>query len=204
MGHRQAWVWQDEWYGLKIDDIRQLEEETQRLLAVKMKRVTDHALSNAPSDRESDQECGFANEKSRGSVIYVQDNNNDLPHSSKLELLSKVSVEENDIDIPPSLVSITVEKYGFDSDDPSQAHSGRHVGNREMSSTSRKPSLGPECNGSFRHDLISTAESSVGHRLSNADVLKGWHMTSIETTYSDSGEDEFFDAQGKVCYCTNL
>ncbi|XP_024918241.1 membrane-associated phosphatidylinositol transfer protein 2 isoform X2 [Cynoglossus semilaevis] len=34
--HRQAWCWQDEWYGLTIDDIRQLELETQLALAKKM------------------------------------------------------------------------------------------------------------------------------------------------------------------------
>ncbi|XP_067339676.1 membrane-associated phosphatidylinositol transfer protein 2-like isoform X2 [Channa argus] len=34
--HRQAWCWQDEWYGLTIEDIRQLELETQVALAKKM------------------------------------------------------------------------------------------------------------------------------------------------------------------------
>ncbi|XP_031611178.1 membrane-associated phosphatidylinositol transfer protein 2 isoform X2 [Oreochromis aureus] len=34
--HRQAWCWQDEWYGLTIEDIRQLELETQVALARKM------------------------------------------------------------------------------------------------------------------------------------------------------------------------
>ncbi|XP_052317479.1 membrane-associated phosphatidylinositol transfer protein 2-like isoform X5 [Oncorhynchus keta] len=34
--HRQAWCWQDQWYGLTIEDIRQLELETQLALAQKM------------------------------------------------------------------------------------------------------------------------------------------------------------------------
>ncbi|XP_043923852.1 membrane-associated phosphatidylinositol transfer protein 2 isoform X4 [Protopterus annectens] len=34
--HRQAWCWQDEWYGLTIEDIRQLEREAQLMLAQKM------------------------------------------------------------------------------------------------------------------------------------------------------------------------
>lgn len=34
--HRQAWCWQDEWYGLTMEDIRQLELETQLALAMKM------------------------------------------------------------------------------------------------------------------------------------------------------------------------
>uniref|UniRef100_A0A672I8I5 Phosphatidylinositol transfer protein membrane associated 2 n=1 Tax=Salarias fasciatus TaxID=181472 RepID=A0A672I8I5_SALFA len=34
--HRQAWCWQDEWFGLTMEDIRQLELETQLALAQKM------------------------------------------------------------------------------------------------------------------------------------------------------------------------
>ncbi|KAK7476710.1 hypothetical protein BaRGS_00032047, partial [Batillaria attramentaria] len=34
--HRQAWCWQDEYYGLTMDDIRRLERETQLHLAEKM------------------------------------------------------------------------------------------------------------------------------------------------------------------------
>lgn len=37
--HRQAWAWQDEWVGLTIDDIRQLERETQQILRKKLGRV---------------------------------------------------------------------------------------------------------------------------------------------------------------------
>lgn len=34
--HRQAWAWQDEYFGLTIDDIRLLEQETQEALKAKM------------------------------------------------------------------------------------------------------------------------------------------------------------------------
>ncbi|XP_055846673.1 protein retinal degeneration B isoform X2 [Episyrphus balteatus] len=34
--HRQAWAWQDEWYGLTIEDIRKIEHQTQLALAKKM------------------------------------------------------------------------------------------------------------------------------------------------------------------------
>lgn len=175
MGHRQAWVWQDEWYGLTIDDIRQLEEETQRVLAKKMGKIPEH-LNNTPSDRESDQEVGFANDKGRGSVVYVQENHN----SSKLELISKASLDENEGVISPPPVSITVEKFGFDKDER------------------RKNSYGFECNGLGQRDFSSTADNSVGRGLSRADIVKGWHMSAIEANGSDSDNDEFFDAQGMI------
>lgn len=34
--HRQAWAWQDEWYGLTMDDIREIERQTQLALQRKM------------------------------------------------------------------------------------------------------------------------------------------------------------------------
>lgn len=43
--HRQAWCWQDEWYGLQISDIRRLELETQKALAEKMHFSSDNEES---------------------------------------------------------------------------------------------------------------------------------------------------------------
>lgn len=34
--HRQAWAWQDEWFGLTMDDIRQIEKQTQEALKMTM------------------------------------------------------------------------------------------------------------------------------------------------------------------------
>ncbi|XP_071776515.1 membrane-associated phosphatidylinositol transfer protein 2-like isoform X1 [Centroberyx gerrardi] len=59
--HRQAWCWQDEWYGLTIEDIRQLELETQLALATKMAQFSQadeatEANGGAPSP-DKDQEA---------------------------------------------------------------------------------------------------------------------------------------------------
>ncbi|XP_027129492.1 membrane-associated phosphatidylinositol transfer protein 2 isoform X3 [Larimichthys crocea] len=58
--HRQAWCWQDEWYGLTMEDIRQLELETQLALATKMGQFSQpeeatEANGGAPSP-DKDQE----------------------------------------------------------------------------------------------------------------------------------------------------
>ena len=34
--HRQAWAWQDEWHGLTMEDIREIERQTQLALQAKM------------------------------------------------------------------------------------------------------------------------------------------------------------------------
>ena len=78
MGHRQAWVWQDEWYGLTIADIRKLERETQRMLAKKMGNASDPNLSNLEYDDSTLKRRPLMN--TSGSTI---------------ELLSQESVEVN-------------------------------------------------------------------------------------------------------------
>ncbi|XP_061657185.1 membrane-associated phosphatidylinositol transfer protein 2-like [Syngnathoides biaculeatus] len=61
--HRQAWCWQDEWYGLTMEDIRQLELETQLALAKKMAQYSrsEEAISEtnghpAAQDRDGDED----------------------------------------------------------------------------------------------------------------------------------------------------
>ncbi|XP_049661821.1 membrane-associated phosphatidylinositol transfer protein 2 isoform X5 [Accipiter gentilis] len=56
--HRQAWCWQDEWYGLTIEDIRQLEKEAQLMLAQKMAQfcgendTEQHGVKDTPAEKD--------------------------------------------------------------------------------------------------------------------------------------------------------
>ncbi|XP_065502599.1 membrane-associated phosphatidylinositol transfer protein 2 isoform X5 [Caloenas nicobarica] len=56
--HRQAWCWQDEWYGLTIEDIRQLEKEAQLMLAQKMAQfcsendTEQHGAKDNPGEKD--------------------------------------------------------------------------------------------------------------------------------------------------------
>ena len=63
---------------------------------------------------------------------------------------------------------------------------------------SRRISYDLECNGFGQKDLSPTADSSAARELSKEDMLKGWRMSTIETAESDSGDEEFFDAQGRI------
>uniref|UniRef100_A0A6Q2WXQ0 DDHD domain-containing protein n=1 Tax=Esox lucius TaxID=8010 RepID=A0A6Q2WXQ0_ESOLU len=70
--HRQAWCWQDEWYGLTIEDIRQLELETQLALARKMAHHTEEGgaeTNGSPTSPDLDQEGEKAlGEAARGEL----------------------------------------------------------------------------------------------------------------------------------------
>ncbi|KAM9526488.1 membrane-associated phosphatidylinositol transfer protein 2 isoform 6-T8 [Guaruba guarouba] len=58
--HRQAWCWQDEWYGLTIEDIRQLEKEAQLMLAQKMAQfcsendAEQHSVKEGPGEKDAE------------------------------------------------------------------------------------------------------------------------------------------------------
>ncbi|XP_069557682.1 membrane-associated phosphatidylinositol transfer protein 2-like isoform X1 [Brachyistius frenatus] len=54
--HRQAWCWQDEWYGLTIEDIRQLELETQLALAKKMAQYSLNEEGGAETNSVSQEQ----------------------------------------------------------------------------------------------------------------------------------------------------
>ncbi|CAL8342858.1 unnamed protein product [Lota lota] len=71
--HRQAWCWQDEWYGLTMEDIRQLELETQLALATKMAQFSQaeeaaeaHGGSSSPGEKEKEAVSGMEAEERAG------------------------------------------------------------------------------------------------------------------------------------------
>lgn len=59
--HRQAWCWQDEWYGLNMDNIRELEKEAQLMLSRKMAQFNEEdkgAAELAKNEAAQDQASG--------------------------------------------------------------------------------------------------------------------------------------------------
>lgn len=42
--HKQAWAWQDEWHGLTMADIREIEKQTQLALKRKMGQTEDDEI----------------------------------------------------------------------------------------------------------------------------------------------------------------
>ena len=54
--HRQAWAWQDEWVGLTIEDIRQLEKETQLILRRKLGKEVVEEEDEEKAEEKKDKE----------------------------------------------------------------------------------------------------------------------------------------------------
>ncbi|XP_045880855.1 membrane-associated phosphatidylinositol transfer protein 2 isoform X8 [Meles meles] len=68
--HRQAWCWQDEWYGLNMENIRELEKEAQLMLSRKMAQFSEdgeEAADLAEDEAGQAQLPGDAPQPSSGS-----------------------------------------------------------------------------------------------------------------------------------------
>uniref|UniRef100_A0A665WDM1 Phosphatidylinositol transfer protein membrane associated 2 n=1 Tax=Echeneis naucrates TaxID=173247 RepID=A0A665WDM1_ECHNA len=65
--HRQAWCWQDEWYGLTIEDIRQLELETQLALAMKMAQ-----FSQAEEATETNGDAPSPDQEAKEAISSIE------------------------------------------------------------------------------------------------------------------------------------
>lgn len=64
--HRQAWAWQDEWFGLTMEDIREFERETQLLLQRKM------GLESGDDDEDGKlKKCVVASWSVITSILYI-------------------------------------------------------------------------------------------------------------------------------------
>ena len=80
--HIQAWVWQDEWVGLTMDDIRRIEQETQELLKKTMAQDGQNALTDSPSQETNLAAAASGGAQSSGAATPS------VCFSNKLSLLS--------------------------------------------------------------------------------------------------------------------
>ncbi|XP_064424229.1 membrane-associated phosphatidylinositol transfer protein 2 isoform X2 [Latimeria chalumnae] len=77
--HRQAWCWQDEWYGLTMEDIRQLERETQLMLAKRMAQFScnenemeQNGAKESPTEKDQEAKT-IPSVDAEGSTVNVND-----------------------------------------------------------------------------------------------------------------------------------
>ncbi|KAF6024508.1 PITPNM2 [Bugula neritina] len=116
--HRQAWAWQDEWHGLTIDDIRDLEMQTQQALAQKM----EHAVEDSPQQHPFSEIHSDTADSS--TTLDSSANNNSSPDDAAYSAFRRVHSDTpsaNPVLESPSQLSriswSSLEKVNEDSDD---------------------------------------------------------------------------------------
>ena len=89
--HSQAWTWQDEWFGLTMEDIRAIEKETAEML----RKTMGGGLSGEEGGDEGEYRAGFDLESSAQVEVDVSGNNTTKAQFS--------SIEYSEADVPKIL-----------------------------------------------------------------------------------------------------
>lgn len=142
--HRQVWTWQDEWYGLTIEEIRRLEQETAHALASKMVEVTpDFRRPPVISENGSDPIWFHMDESPHSSDRAHEPMSNCVPTSSSS--LSAVQDDPEGKNVWWTLKTLEThgpdtsdyEPYNIDDDTASfvSCQSAMSVQSRHMSAT---------------------------------------------------------------------
>lgn len=170
--HRQAWAWQDEWVGLTMEDIRQIERETQEALAKKMAVHT-----------------GLSFEEEEGA----------LAHSCSASSIPKVDLnvidKDNEVTVADPAVPPRSRARGHSPpkelpnvpapSSPRVLADGRHAGRKSWTRSNSKGAL---------HSPSGSSTQSFDLQLSN------WRMESIVRESDSSSNEEFFDAEDEFGY----
>ncbi|CAG0897738.1 unnamed protein product [Cyprideis torosa] len=95
--HKQAWVWQDEWVDLTMEDIREIERETQEVLAKRMGATEEENKTLEESEREESDgaEIGPSGD---GPSILVSASSSLAASSERRDSKKRVSIADGTLD----------------------------------------------------------------------------------------------------------
>ncbi|XP_034941683.1 protein retinal degeneration B isoform X2 [Chelonus insularis] len=178
--HRQAWAWQDEWIGLTMDDIREIERQTQLALQRKM--------AAAETGEEVD---GYEDKNGEANTSAPTPQDNDV---AKTLAATLGSIEKNeDLQSPPSIrkpSEIPVISTNNSEADISPEDSPTTVLPPTRSHTSDEK---PEVKKHWKHTnhILHSPSSAKSFDIQ----IANWRMESIVRESESGSEDEFFDCQ---------
>lgn len=194
--HRQAWAWMDEWWGLTIEDIRNIEKETQSLLAKKYGQgETEEDSAKSPENAEG--ESGIPHSPSSMSS----------DRTPNLEQLSKCNSFRTSNDLgDQSQVICEGDLVANNSVNSNNNNNNNNESEDNLSGLGSSPKLKRrELNVSLDSVLIDDSRkrgswSRSGSRNTlNSQNQASWRMESIRRDSDTSGsDDEFFDCQEEL------
>ncbi|XP_052864610.1 protein retinal degeneration B [Anopheles cruzii] len=217
--HRQAWAWQDEWYGLSMEAIREIERQTQ--LALKRKMGNDDATDgNDAGDEEEEEE----EEEEEAGLQYVHEHDN--RSSNKIYSLEKTNENSTPrMDKRDNIPVITTGEYGddgggrrgqrIDSGDNQRQGDAKRVGDANDSDDGGEYGEGLEIGADgtrgsssqggsslLRKQHHSGSKSKLHSPLGSAQSfdlqVANWRMEKLEVDSKSGSEEEFFDCVGEL------
>ncbi|XP_015115012.1 protein retinal degeneration B isoform X2 [Diachasma alloeum] len=185
--HRQAWAWQDEWIGLTMEDIREIERQTQEALKKKMAALEAAERGESMENYEDEN----YDEDSKSNSVATPQEQTDV---AKTLAATLGSIEKNeDPQSPPSIrkpSDIPIINTNMSSEGDATP---------DDSPTQQLPSSkAPEDKSDFNKKPWKRTSQTI-HSPSSAksfDIqIANWRMESIVRESESGSEDEFFDCQ---------
>ncbi|XP_076290139.1 retinal degeneration B isoform X3 [Lasioglossum baleicum] len=177
--HKQAWAWQDEWNGLTMEDIREIEKQTQLALQKRMGAVeggeesTDDNQDNATSNttpQDSERQVAATLAATLGSI----EKNEDLQSPPSMRKSS---------DIGMSNTAGSSEGEISPEDSPTEVP--------ELRSAPAEDKADPKKSWKKNKATIHSPSSNKSFDMQ----IANWRMESIVRESESGSEEEFFDCQ---------
>ncbi|XP_070143947.1 protein retinal degeneration B isoform X2 [Drosophila kikkawai] len=183
--HRQAWAWQDEWHGLTIEDIRELERQTQLALAKKM-----GGGEECSDDSTSEPYMSTAASTAAASTSGSEQRKKSAP------AIPPIVTQQ-----PPSAEASSDEEEGEgeeeDDDEDENDAIGRGVDlTTAQGSTSAQRSRSQSiqmANNKAKFGSKGALHSPVGSAHSFDLQVANWRMERLEVDSKSNSDEEFFD-----------
>ncbi|KAH8256670.1 hypothetical protein KR026_012524 [Drosophila bipectinata] len=193
--HRQAWAWQDEWHGLTIEDIRELERQTQLALAKKMgggeecsdDSVSEPYVSTATSAVASSGPAGSERKKSAPAIppIVTQQ-----PPSAEASSDEEEGEEEDEDEDENDAIGTGVDLSAAQSSSSAQRSRSQSIQMANKAKFGSKGALHSPVGSAHSFDLQSKkphAKTVPRRHVAN------WRMERLEVDSKSNSEEEFFD-----------
>ncbi|XP_041563992.1 protein retinal degeneration B isoform X2 [Drosophila elegans] len=176
--HRQAWAWQDEWHGLTIEDIRELERQTQLALAKKM---------------GGGEECS----DDSASEPYVSTAATAASTTGSERKKSAPAVPPIVTQQPPSAEASSDEEEGEEEEDDEDENdaigTGVDLSANQSGSAQRSRSQSIQMAQKAKFGSKGTLHSPVGSAHSFDLQVANWRMERLEVDSKSNSDEEFFD-----------
>ena len=224
--HRQAWVWQDEWIGLTIKDIRRLERETQIILRKKLGKAISDDEADGEEEDSSEEETTLntstanvateskAMSTSNGNI--VSGNESTTTTTSHLEgspAIVQVTTEQKEaslaITVATTNTSLTAESSEFSTEHTRHSIDvGELMERRRKSASLRHKSLKRNSRSNNKRQS-SLPDNKLDITTSTSSILPRRRMSSSDSEYlpccgldavaimNISSDDEYYDAVGE-------
>ncbi|WAR03801.1 PITM1-like protein [Mya arenaria] len=203
--HRQAWCWQDEYYGLQLDDIRRLELETQLALQETMAGVNDNDEFldiNVPSTATKAKTDSAVTVTNDSDNVKNDSTQSQLPSSKSLEQVKLTSRQGRQSPVPSQTSSHSTHKQisrSKTSLDSSQVTDWRFQSLEQLQeSSSDEEDEFFDAQGLFDDVFSSDLELSD----SESDAREGLGARSLSMETLSVSNDEFTDARSQLSFDT--